>query len=243
MATIERNKLNALFTKVSPGTPLTSAHLADLGISSNLSGQYAKAGWLTRLSHGVYARANDVLDVHRALAVLQKTIEGLHVGGKTALDWRGVRHYVSQRPTLHLYGWEAASLPGWFTERFPADYRRKRLFREQPLAMLHVLRHESGESLVSSPERALLEMLSEVGVRQPLQEARELTEGAYSLRADVLRDLLQRCNSVKTVRLCLQLGRELALPWASKLDTAHLPTGSDRAWVSRSSEGLLILKP
>ena len=86
-------------------------------------------------------------------------------------------------------------------------------------------------------------MLSEVGVRQPLQEARELAESAYSLRADVLRDLLQRCTSVKTVRLCLQFGRELALPWATKLDAAQLPTGSDRAWVSRSADGLLVLKP
>jgi hypothetical protein len=85
--------------------------------------------------------------------------------------------------------------------------------------------------------------LSEVGVRQPLQEARELVESTYSLRADVLRDLLQHCANVKTVRLCLQLGRELALPWAAKLDPADLPTGSDQPWVSRSADGLLVLKP
>jgi len=95
----------------------------------------------------------------------------------------------------------------------------------------------------ASPERALLEVLSDVGVRQPLQEARELTESSYTLRADVLRELLQHCTSVKTVRLCLQLGRELSLPWASKLDPAQLPTGSDRRWVSRSDGGLLVLKP
>ncbi len=96
---------------------------------------------------------------------------------------------------------------------------------------------------VSSPERALLEVLSEVGVRQPLKEAQELTESAYSLRADVLRELLQRCTNIKTVRLCLQLGREHSLPWAARLDPAHLPTGSDRPWVSRSAGGLLVLKP
>jgi Transcriptional regulator, AbiEi antitoxin, Type IV TA system len=88
----------------------------------------------------------------------------------------------------------------------------------------------------------LLEVLSEVGVRQPLQEARELVESAYSLRADVVRELLQRCTSVKTVRLCLQLGRELSSPWAAKLDPTRLPTGSDKPWVSRSAEGLLVLK-
>jgi len=48
---------------------------------------------------------------------------------------------------------------------------------------------------------------------------------------------------VKTVRLCLQLGRELSLPWSAKLDPAQLPTGSDRRWVSRTDDGLLILKP
>jgi hypothetical protein len=97
--------------------------------------------------------------------------------------------------------------------------------------------------LVSAPERALLEVLSEVGVRQPLQEARELVESTKSLRADVLRDLLKRCSSVKTVRLCLQLGREQSQPWAKKLDPSQLPQGSDRPWVSRSDDGLLVLKP
>ena len=80
-------------------------------------------------------------------------------------------------------------------------------------------------------------------MRQPLQEARELAESSYNLRADVLRELLQHCTSVKTVRLCLQLGRELSLPWAAKLYSAQLPTGSDRRWVSRTDDGLLILKP
>ena len=156
-----------------------------------------------------------------------------------------VGELVAQQPVLQLYGWAAGQLPPWFTERFPAEYHRKRLFDEQPGDLLHVgpFEKRSGAAQVSAPERALLELLSDVGVRQPLQEARELVESAYSLRADVLRELLQRCTSVKTVRLCLQLGREGALPWAARLETASLPTGSDSPWVSRSAEGLLVLKP
>jgi hypothetical protein len=156
-----------------------------------------------------------------------------------------VRQYVSQQPVLQLYGWTAGHLPERFIERFPAEYHRKRLFDEVPTALLHVAPFEQrdGAPEVSAPERAMLELLSEVGVRQTLQEARELVEGAYTLRADVLRALLQRCTSVKTVRLCLRLGREASLPWATKLDSATLPTGSARPWVSRSAEGLLVLKP
>ena len=99
------------------------------------------------------------------------------------------------------------------------------------------------KSVAAHPESQRLSAHCEVGVRQPLKEARELAESAYSLRADVLRELLQHCSSVKTVRLCLQFGRELSLPWAAKLDPAQLPTGSSRAWVSRSPDGLLVLKP
>ncbi len=245
MATTERTKLNSLYRHWAPGTPQTSEDLATLGISADLAVHYARAGWLTRLARGVYARPNDTLDLHACLLLLQRTVDGLHVGGKSALDWYGVRHYLSQQPVLQLYGWTAARLPDWFTERFPAEYHRKRLFDETSTEPLHAdpFEKRSGAPRVSTPERALLEVLSEVGVRQPLQEARELAESAYNLRVDVLRELLQHCASVKTVRLCLQLGRELALPWVAKLDPAQLPTGSARPWVSRSADGLLVLKP
>jgi len=243
VATIQQNKLNQLFTRFAPQTPLTSEDLAALGISADLAVHYVRAGWLQRLARGVYCRPNDSPALHPSLVLLERSFEGLHVGGKSALDWHGVRHYVSQRPVLHLYGWSAGRLPEWFTKRFPSDYHRKRLFEEQPKKLLHVLPFEkrAGAPLVSTPERALLEMLSEVGVRQPLGEARELVESTYSLRAGVLYELLRRCTSVKTVRLCLQLGRELSQPWASKLDPAQLPRGSDRPWVSRSADGLLVL--
>lgn len=224
---------------------MTSEDLAALGISADLAVHYVRAGWLTRLARGVFCRPNDSLTLHPSLVLLQRRLEGLHVGGKTALDWYGMRQYVAQQPVLQLYGWASGRLPEWFTERFPAEYHRKRLFDEKPNALLHVgpFEKRSGAPQVSAPERALLELLSDVGVRQPLLEARELVESAYSLRADVLRELLQRCTSVKTVRLCLQLGREASLPWAAKLDPATLPTGSDRPWVSRSADGLLVLKP
>ena len=244
MATIRTSKLNALYTRLPPGMPLTSDDLAALGISADLAVHYVRAGWLARLSRGVFCRPNDTLALHPSLILLQRRLKGLHVGGKAALDWYGVRQYVAQQPVLQLYGWAAGRLPEWFTERFPAEYHRKRLFDEQPGALLHAgpFEKRSGAPQVSAPERALLELLSDVGVRQPLQEARELVESAYSLRVDVLRELLQRCTSVKTVRLCLQLGREASLPWAAKLDPATLPTGSDRPWVSRSADGLLVLK-
>ena len=245
MATIGQSKLNRLYAQTVTGAPVTSEDLADLGISADLAVHYVRAGWLNRLARGVFVRPGEAPGLHPSLRLLERTVPGFHVGGKTALNWYGVRHYVAQQETLHFYGSVTAKLPAWFVERFPAEYHRKRLFTESPDKLLHVAPFEDRADgpRVSAPERAMLELLSEVGVRQPLQEVRELMESAYNLRADVLRELLKCCTSVKTVRLCLQLGREFSLPWIKKLDPAELPTGSERPWVSRSADGLLVLKP
>ena len=238
------SRLNDLYAKVRPGSPVTSEALATLGVSADLAVHYVRAGWLTRLARGVFARPDTPLDLHPSLRLLERRLKGLHVGGKSALDWHGVRHNVAQQPGLHLYGWASAPLPSWFTDRFPSSYHRLRLFDEQPDALLRVSRFQrkTDGPLVSDPERAVLELLSDVGVRQPLQEARDLLEGTPSLRAAVLQELLARCKQVKAVRLCLTLGRELGLPWAAKLDPKRLPTGSGQRWVGRSKEGLLVLK-
>jgi hypothetical protein len=140
-----KRKLNALYTRLA----LNSGHAPDvrglggLGISADLAVHYVAR----RLAHAAGARSvlppeRRTLALHPSLLLLQRQVEGLHVGGKSALDWYGVRQYVSQQPVLHLYGWKAARLPDWFTERFPAEYHRKRLFDEQPNA-LHAARSRS----------------------------------------------------------------------------------------------------
>jgi hypothetical protein len=215
-----------------------------MGVSADLAVHYVRAGWLTRLARGVFARPDTPLELHPSLRLLERHAKGLHVGGKSALDWHGVRHHVAPQPKLQLYGWASRPLPSWFTGRFPSSYHRRRLFDEKPDALLRVSRFQRNPSgpLVSDPERAVLELLSDVGVRQPLQEARDLLEGTPSLRTGALQELLSRCKQVKTVRLCLTLGRDLNLPWAAKLDPKRLPTGSNERWVGRSKEGLLVLK-
>ncbi|MDN4121618.1 AbiEi antitoxin N-terminal domain-containing protein [Alcaligenes endophyticus] len=85
-----------------PGTPLTSKDLAELGISADFAVHHARAGLLMRLARGVYCRPNDSLALDPSLLLLQRRFEGLHVGGKTALDWYGIRQYVPQQPVLHL---------------------------------------------------------------------------------------------------------------------------------------------
>lgn len=240
--TFPERKLNKLYRTLRDGQPISSEDLAELGISCDLAVYYVRAGWLTRLSRGVFCRPGPPLDLNPSLRFLENRMEGLHVGGKTALDWHGVRQHLAHQPKLRLYGWTSKSLPTWFTDQFPtAAYHRLRLFDEPPLTPLRVAALGGGqEPRVSAPERAVLELLSEVGVRQPLQEAREIMETVPFLRAAVLQELLRVCRQVKTVRLCLMLGREFGHPWADKLDTTQLPTSGSR-WIGKTREGLLIL--
>lgn len=245
MATRNRNRLKNLLSQLPLGAPVTSRELSNLGISADLAVHYVRAGWLDRLARGVFLRSGDTLQLYPSLRLLERQIPGLHVGGRTALEWHGINHYVRQRSTLQLYGWVATRVPKWFEARFPKQYHRKRLFDERADAMLHVDHFQNSRDAprISSPERAWLELLSEVGVREPLSEARALAEGTHTLRTRVLTELLTKCSSVKTVRLCLTLGKELSLPWSHELRSTDLPTGSDRPWVSRSNGSTWVLKP
>lgn len=238
-------KLNRVMTTLPEGAPVTSARLRELEITPQLAQSYVHNGWLKPLGRGVYQRMGDALALHPSLRALETMAAGLHVGGKTALDWQGVRHYVPRRPVLQLYGQQRFRVPAWFAERFPAEYHVKRLFAEPADAPMGVDRFGDAQDgpLVSDPERALLEVLSEVGVRQSLEEARQLAEGTHTLRESVLVPLLKSCASIKTVRLALTLGRELDLPWAKGLRKEALPTGSASRWVARSKNGLLVLDP
>jgi hypothetical protein len=244
MASPTDRKLKTLVAELRPGAPVFSRDLARLGVSAALASYYVQSGWLERLGRRVYALPGRPLELEPSLVALEGEIEGLHVGGKTALDWHGYRQYVAQRSVVQLYGWLNVKMPRWFTSRFPCAFHRKRLFHESPRALLGVGRFEDRPDapLTSTPERALLEVLSEVGVRQSLDEVREMMQSMFTLRSDLLTQLLQHCKSVKTVRLCLNLGRELKLPWAPKLDPALLPTGSDSLYVTRSRDGVLVLK-
>jgi hypothetical protein len=189
---------------------------------------------------------NDTLNREASLKFLARSVEGFHVGGKTALAWRGIRHNLPAREPLSLWGGKRAFLPAWFTERFPAHYAAPNLFspRLSKGFGLQPLPETPGGVLVSEPERALLEMLSEVGVHQGVEEARNITEGARSLRTATLATLLKHCQRVKVRLLCIQWAEELNLPWAPDArKTAGTRTGQSR-WTARFKSGTILnIKP
>jgi len=234
--------------KMPRGAPLGSPELKNIGVSASLAYQYVQRGWLNKLGRGVFTLPADELQRDATLKFLASRMPGLHVGGKTALAWSGVRHNIPARERLSLWGAEPGKLPLWFSSEFPSRYVSKTLFHQRlPVAFgLSPLPESPNGPLVSEPERALLEMLSEVGLQQSVEEARHIMEGARSLRPEILSRLLKECVRVKIVRLCTKWAEELKLPWSSdarKAATQSRAAGQGR-WTSRMKDGTtLILKP
>ena len=82
------------------------------------------------------------------------------------------------------------------------------------------------------PERALLELFSDAGKLQSLEETVNLVEGVRNLRLDVLEKLLVHTTRVKVVRLARALSEELDLPWAGLARQHSARLGSDSRWIA-----------
>jgi hypothetical protein len=247
MALTKRPSLiKSLQTTFPRGSPLAFRDLAEVGVSSALAHHYLKGGWLARLGRGVFMFPNDTLHEQQCLKFLARQLPGFHVGGKTALAWRGVRHNLPAQEPLWLWGDAKARMPAWFNQRFHARYTARSPFAATlPKDFgLRCLPENPGGVLVSEPERAVIEMLSEVGIHQGVEEARNILEGVRSLRPEVLATLLGNTRRVKVARLCVRWATELNLPWA---DAARKAAGNRLGcgrWIARLKDGTtLILKP
>lgn len=233
------------------GEPFDLAQLKALGISAVLAAKYVESGWLVRLGQGVYAFAGDDWTAHGGIKLLQRRVPGLHVAGKSALALQGVRHNLARRETLVLWGdARLGKVPDWFTQRYPARYVGSQLFdwsQKQDLdtRTRHTPPGVTEGLMVSVPERAVLELLHDVGTKQGVEEARSLFESLRSPRMAVMGLLLSCCTSVKTVRLFLTWARETELlDVDSLLSTYSIPVGSSRRWVTRLKDGnLMSLRP
>ena len=188
----------------------------------------------------------DTLTRDGCLAYLARAHPGIHVGGKTALSWRGIRHNVSFRETVTLWGQGQLNLPEWLTSRFACTYQTTRLFDADLPASFGVQPLPGGhaEVLVSAPERALLELLSDIGKTASLEEARALVESTHNLRTPVLETLLTHTTRIKVLRLARALAEEFDLPWAPLAKVHSEKKGGGARWIAVTKSGeRLDLKP
>jgi hypothetical protein len=228
-----------LLPELPRGSPLATDWLQQRGLNAKQVARLAEDGWLQRVGHGIYVLPGDQLNRDASLARLAESVPGLHVASKTALALRGVRHNLPFKERLNLWGDKPAELPTWFTTAFPARYQATHLFDESlaPTTGLAPLPAGHADVLVSTPERALLELLSDVGKGQELEEARHLVEAARTLRLPVLDELLAHLTRIKVARLAHALAEQLELSWVDLARRHSERLGGGRRWVSTTKAG------
>ena len=234
MRVSENISIKELLSKLEWDTPYGSRDLQALGLPSTAAARLAQSGWLKRLGRGVYQVPNAKLDMNKALAYLSREVPELHVGGKTALAWRGTRHNLEHQERLNLWGLKAGRLPAWFSNLFNVTYQSTRIFDNTlpPGFGLAPLPAGNPKVMVSVPERALLELFSDTGKLQSLEETLNVAESVRHLRPDVLETLLAHTTRVKVVRLAKLLAESLELPWLEVAKKHNKRLGSSSRWVA-----------
>jgi hypothetical protein len=249
-----RDKVNRLHQLLGEGLLAPTSWLEKRGYSRALLSKYVASGYLASPARGVYRRPGPALKWQHVVASLQLlACSYFHVGGRTALVHRGLGHYVrmSGPETIMLFG--PGALPGWVNKlklrerlvvRSDAMFAALRVRRDEHGAPVdfhgkplprHVLTDYGLSRFTwgawdwplwySSEERAILEVLQDVPVRESVYEADVLMQGLANLRPQRLMRLLSVCTSVKVKRLFLALAERHAHPWFKHLDVTKVDLG------------------
>jgi len=246
MASSKNQKLlQRLQNSIPRESPFDTLTLKELGISSALSNYYVRSGWIVRLGRGMFAFPNVTLDKYLSIKILSKDLNKIHVGGKTALAWHGFRHNLPAQERIVLWGKKRGHLPDWFSKQFLSRYVSKQIFDSslpQDFELHPILERPHGP-LVCAPERALLELLSEIGQSEELEESRNIFEMLFALRVSVLSTLLQHCTSVKVTRLCVKWAADLELPWAAAARQAAQGRLGNGRWCGKLQDGSTLNLP
>lgn len=145
-----------------------------------------------------------------------------------------------------MWGHKAARLPAWFTDLFNVTYQSTRIFDEALPKGFGLAPLPAGHQqvMVSVPERALLELFSDTGKLQSLEETLNVAQSARHLRPDVLDTLLTHITRVKVVRLAKALAESLDLPWLEIAKKHNERLGSSSPWaaVTRDKKILRLKK-
>lgn len=260
-----KGKLNWLEANLPEGLVVDSAWLAKHDYSTALRSQYVKAGWLERPGPQVYRRPRGELSWQQVVISLQTLLEqALVVGGRTSLNLQGYAHYVSQSEReIHLYGDEPP--PAW-VQKLPLDSRfayhnDRKLFRNHPITRgLTSLKWnlKSGDTAssnaassgltiqpwgqwdwpltLSTPERAILELLDELPERESFDQVDKLMGSLSNLRPNRLQKLLVDCKSVKVKRLFLFFADRHEHAWLKQLDRSAIDLGKGKRLLAKGGK-------
>ena len=254
MAKRSTAKLNQLERSLPEGLLVDAAWLTRQGYSTSLRAHYVASDWLRQPTRGVYSRQRGSLRWQQAVISLQ-TLLGmtLSVGGRTALALQGFAHYLARDiEEVHLHGPKPP--PNWLAKLpLPIQfiYRNDHRLFVNPPAELGVLLNPDGGSegrtppdpkhfvvhpwgqwdwplVLSTPERAILELLDELPDHESFEQADKLMGSLANLSPRRLQALLSQCRSIKVKRLFFFFADRHAHAWLKHLDKNTIDLGAGK---------------
>jgi len=236
MTRLERNKLNHLVSQMPHGLVLTLPWLKQQGVSCKLAWWYVQSHWLERVGDEAYKKPGEKINWVGALASVQNQLcIPVHVGAKTALELLGQSHFIPVHGIRRviLFNSSNTKAPRWFSEPNSWDVNflinKTTLFHNEDSAVGVMSKEIDGINInLSSPERAVLEILSLVPHKQSFDEASKIIESLSQLRPSLVQTLLEKCKSIKTKRLLLHFADTFQHPWFKKLDLIKIDLGSGK---------------
>ncbi|CAN5251559.1 type IV toxin-antitoxin system AbiEi family antitoxin [soil metagenome] len=244
MTSIKRDKLNNLITQMPADVVLTSKWLKEQGISTKLAWWYVHSGWLEHLGEGAYRKIGETVTAFGAISALQMQLKlPLHIGGKTALALLGQSHFIPRLgiKSMAIFAQPGTLIPKWVHNQAiwgdAFKIYKPNLFQLEniKLGIVEITR-DKVSFLLSTPERAALEMLYLVPTQQSYEEALLLLESLNQLRPDILQILLERCTSIKVKRLFLYLADTYQHPWLTELDLKKIDLGKGKRVIGKGGK-------
>jgi hypothetical protein len=189
-----------------------------------------RAGKLESVAHGVYRKPGPPLKWEHIVFSLIEMGHVIHVGGQSALELQGFAHYipVGSNQKITLYG--KSKLPSWvtvFSTQFQFEIYTRRLFSFLPQNAIHSKLFGAWDWKIpySTPELALVELLSDIQDAADFSMADKFFEGAVNLRPDLISNLLQDCTQVKAKRLFLWFSDRHGHSWRLEIKTDGIDLG------------------
>ncbi len=239
MASSTSSKINRLLKVWPSGTVAVLPWLEKQGVYQQLVHKYETTSWVSRLGRGAYAKAGDKVEWTGGLYAIQEQMGlPIHAGGKTALQMQGYAHFLpmEQGTTLSLFGNPGVKLPTWFKKYHwgtKIRYTATNLFTGE--ADHGLTKKDMGSYLVtvSTPERAMMEVLYGVPGEESYEEAKLLMEGLTTLRPRLVQALLEHCVSVKVKRLFMVVAESCRHAWVKKLNVSKVDLGKGKRMLVR----------
>ena len=257
-------KLNQLERLLPEGLLVDAAWLEKQGYSRALRHQYVSAGWLEQPVRGVYHRQRTISSWEQIVISLQALLRyPVSVGGRSALELQGYAHYLPASPdirTIHLY--TEKKLPGWLS-KLPGNAHFISHNRSRFLSPIHqdvdaLTIDDAGSStdltslpeellimpwgqwkwplVISSPERAILELMDELPQNESFHQVDMIMEGLVNLRPRRLQGLLEDARSVKVKRLFFFFADRHQHKWLSHLNREKVNLGSGKRVVFKGGK-------